>query len=219
MSDYKKYVIWGSAGHAKVLASMIKLLKGEVIALFDNNPQVVSVLDGVPLYKGKEGFEKWLNQEADPTKVVGVVAIGGSNGRDRLAFNHLFKQRGLKLVTLIHPQAFVCETARIGLGTQVLAKALVAADSQIGEACIINHNSSVDHECVIGNGVHLAPGVTLCGCIQIENYVMIGAGAVVLPRLSIGKNTIVGAGSVVIHDLPENVVVVGNPARIVRRIQ
>jgi galactoside O-acetyltransferase len=47
---------------------------------------------------------------------------------------------------------------------------------------------------------------------------MIGAGAIVLPRVNIGDNTLVGAGAVVIGDLPAGVVVVGNPARIIRSI-
>jgi maltose O-acetyltransferase len=47
---------------------------------------------------------------------------------------------------------------------------------------------------------------------------MIGAGAVVLPRVMIGENTVVGAGAVVTRDLPAGVVAVGNPARIVKNV-
>lgn len=94
----------------------------------------------------------------------------------------------------------------------------MAADAQLGEACIANHRAVADHECVLGNGVHLAPGATLCGCVRLGNNVMIGAGAVVLPRVKIGENTIVGAGAVVVRDLPAGVVVAGNPARIIRSI-
>jgi maltose O-acetyltransferase len=46
---------------------------------------------------------------------------------------------------------------------------------------------------------------------------MIGAGAVVLPRITIGENTVVGAGAVVTRDLSPGVVAVGNPARIVKK--
>mgnify|MGYP003438996805 CR=1 FL=1 len=88
-----------------------------------------------------------------------------------------------------------------------------AADARVGQACIVNHRASIDHECIVGDGVHLAPGATLCGCVTLHDNVMIGAGAVILPRLSIGENSIIGAGAVVTRDVPPNVVVVGNPAR------
>lgn len=218
MVEYTRYILWGSAGHAKVLASLIALSGGRVVALFDNNPQAASVLPGVPLYIGKEGFAHWIESEPERQGLCGLAAIGGMHGRDRLAVNECFRAHGVRVETVVHPQASVCVTASLGAGTQVLAQAVVAADVCIGEACIINHRAAVDHESVVGDGVHLAPGATLCGCVKIGNNVMIGAGAVVLPRVTIGENTVVGAGTVVTRNLPAGVVAVGNPARIVRNI-
>ena len=62
-----RYVVWGSAGHAKVLAALIALRGGRVVALFDNHV-VESALPGVPLHVGSVGFERWLEatlQRAD----------------------------------------------------------------------------------------------------------------------------------------------------------
>lgn len=218
MAECARYVLWGSAGHAKVLASLITLHGGRVVALFDNNPQAVSVLPGVPLYIGKDGFARWIESETDRQDICGLAAIGGAHGRDRLAVHEYFRAHGVRVETIVHPQASVCATASLGMGTQVLAQTAVAADVRIGEACIINHNATVDHESVLGDGVHLAPGVTLCGCVQVGSNVMIGAGAVVLPRVAIGENSVVGAGAVVTRNLPAEVVAVGNPARVVRNI-
>lgn len=218
MAECARYVLWGSAGHAKVLSSLIALRGGKVVALFDNNPNAVSVLPGVPLYIGKDGFTRWCEGEADRNHFYGLAAIGGAQGRDRLAVHEYFRTHAVRVEAIVHPQASVCLTASLGAGTQVLAQAVVAADACLGEACIINHRAAADHECVLGDGVHLAPGVTLCGCVTLGNNVMIGAGAVVLPRVVIGENTVVGAGAVVTRDMPEGVVVVGNPARIVRNI-
>ena len=95
----------------------------------------------------------------------------------------------------------------------MLAQALVVADSRLGDVCIVNHKASVDHECILGNGVHLAPGATVCGCVTIGNNVMIGAGSVVLPRLKIGSDALIGAGAVVTKDVPAGSIVVGNPGR------
>jgi sugar O-acyltransferase (sialic acid O-acetyltransferase NeuD family) len=212
----QRYVLWGSAGHAKVLASLIALRGGQVVALFDNR-QVAAALHDVPLYCGHEGFHAWADRTADKEEIIGLAAIGGARGRDRLGIHALFLSRGLRPGTLVHPDASVCATARLGAGTQVLAQAVVAADCKIGEAGIVNHRASVDHECVLGDGVHVCPGATLCGCITIGDNVMVGAGAVVLPRVSIGADAVIGAGAVVTRNVPQGATVVGNPGRLVTR--
>lgn len=130
-----------------------------------------------------------------------------------MSIQNIFRAAGLRLDPLIHPTAFVCNTATIGEGTQVLAQAVVAADSRLGDVCIVNHKASVDHECILGNGVHLAPGATVCGCVTIGDNVMIGAGSVVLPGLKIGPDAIIGAGAVVTKNIPSRSIVVGNPGR------
>lgn len=208
----KSFVIWGCAGHAKVLVSLIESQGGQVIAFFDNR-EVPSILPGVPVYFGETGFNKWIKEAKSLLNVTGLVAIGGHRGEDRIKIQNIFRASGLELNPLIHPTAFVCKTATLGEGSQVLAQAVVAADSKLGAACIINHKASVDHECVIGNGVHLAPGATVCGCVTVGDNVMIGAGSVILPRLIIGRDSIIGAGAVVTKDVPARSVIVGNPGR------
>ncbi len=211
----KKYIIWGSLGHAKVLNSLIMQQGGRVVALFDNNPEAVSVIKDVEIFIGEKGFHSWLKTVKDPSEFYGLVAIGGAHGVARMQIQQIFTANGVRVEPVIHQKASVCATAKIGAGSHILANATVAADAVLGEACIINHGSSVDHECILGNGVHLAPGSILCGCIELEDNVMIGAGAVVLPRIKIGRNAIVGAGSVVTKDVPADALVYGNPVRLV----
>ena len=54
--------------------------------------------------------------------------------------------------------------------------------------------------------------------VRIGENTWIGAGAILLPGICIGKNTVIGAGSVVTHDIPDDVVAVGNPCRVLRKI-
>ena len=54
--------------------------------------------------------------------------------------------------------------------------------------------------------------------LTIGDNVWLGGGVIVCPGVTIGENTVVGAGAIVVHDLPANVVAVGNPARIIRQM-
>lgn len=215
MSSNSRFILWGSAGHAKVLQEIIAMQYGQVTALFDNSA-VSSALDGVPLYRGEVGFHLWREGQEDLQRINGLVAIGGNRGRDRLLIQKLFQKNGIQIPMLIHPTAVVSVSARIGAGSQVLALANIASHTIMGEGCIVNHRASVDHECVIGDGAHIAPGATLCGNVNLGENAFVGAGAVVLPRLTIGADAFVGAGSVVTQNVPDGVTVVGNPARPIK---
>lgn len=209
-----RFVLWGSAGHAKVLADVIGFHHGRVVALFDNNRQARSCLRDVPLYFGMEGLDAWLKTQSSKEGLCAGVAIGGARGRDRLAIVQSLLDAGLRVPVLVHPSASVSLTAQVGEASHVLANAVVAADVVMGKACIVNNTANVDHECMLGDGVHMAPGAVLCGCVTVGENTMIGANAVVLPRLRIGRNVVVGAGAVVTRDVPDDSVVVGNPARL-----
>jgi len=95
----------------------------------------------------------------------------------------------------------------------------IGAASSFGEFVLINRGASIGHHAVLGRFVSIGPGAVLAGQVRVADGAMIGAGAVILPKVRIGNNAIVGAGSVVVKDVPENTVVVGNPARVVRAIR
>lgn len=218
MAKQRLYVLWGSAGHAKVLNDAICYRGSKVVALFDNSPAATSVLKGTPLIGGPDTFISWMGSQPNDLEIFGLIAIGGSRGSERIKMQNFMADYGVRIEPFIHPLSHVSTSARLGPGAQVLAMSSVAADANVGSACIINHKASVDHECEIADGVHVAPGATLCGCVTVEANAMIGAGAVVLPRLRIGASSIVGAGAVVTRDVPPNTTVMGNPAQITPRL-
>lgn len=208
-------IFWGASGHAKVLHEFMPELGYELVALVDNQADIISPFKGVPVLHGRSGLETWLEKwTGEP--LAALIAIGGWRGKDRLELQAQLAKLGIKPVIAIHPTSFVAADARLGEGTQVLAQSAVCADASLGPACIVNTRASVDHEGRIGAGVHIAPGATLAGCVEVGDYSFIGTGASVLPRVKIGTNSIVGAGAVVTKNVPDNVVVVGNPARITR---
>jgi sugar O-acyltransferase (sialic acid O-acetyltransferase NeuD family) len=209
-----RYVLWGSAGHAKVLADIINLTGGRVVALFDNNPSACSSISGVPLFIGSQGFKIWLDGQKSLEGIGAAIAIGGTRGKVRKELALELRYFGFTFPTLIHPSAVVSKSASFGEGCQILANAVVSADVTMDSFCIVNNGANVDHECSLSSGVHIAPGAVLCGCVTIAENSFVGAGSVVLPRVHIGSGSVIGAGSVVTCDVLDNVVVFGNPAVI-----
>lgn len=213
----RRIIFWGATGQAKVLRECIEPQGWRVVAIFDNNREINSPFSDVPIYYGRSGFEWWQKNNLTD-RINFIVAIGGDSGKDRLQVQKYLTSHKLLPIVAQHSTAFVATGVIIGLGSQILAHATVCVDTTIGESCIINTGAIVDHECKIGNGVHICPGVKMAGCVEVDNYVTIGTGAVILPRIKIGTGAIIGAGAVVVRDVLPQTVVVGNPAKILRSL-
>jgi sugar O-acyltransferase (sialic acid O-acetyltransferase NeuD family) len=212
----KSMVFWGASGQARVLRECMKESGIRLVALFDNDEHTTSPFGDVPLYHGVSGFESWMRNRSGDGPTGCLVAIGGEKGKDRLEIQQYLEGQGLIPLVAKHPTAFVADNVRIGVGSQILAKAAVCVQTIMGRGCIINTGAIVDHECCIGDGVHIGPGAHLAGGVKVEKYSTIHTGATVLPKKIIGQGSVVGAGAVVIEDVPSYTIVVGNPAKIIK---
>lgn len=195
-------LIYGASGHGKVVASCLIDSNIEVEGFFDDGIVRQDFLSFSFLGK----YDSNCNKGCDL-----VLAIGDNRIRKIVAqkVEHPFKK-------VIHKTAIIDRSVEIGEGTVVFHGAIIQIDTKIGNHSIINTGASIDHDGRIGDFVHIAPQVTLCGSVTVGDNTLIGANSIVIPNLSIGKNCIIGAGSVVVNDLPDNVVALGNPAKILR---
>lgn len=212
----KRIILWGGTGQAKVMRPVVETTGRKVVAIFDDTAGLVPPFPDVPLYCGWEAFRTWIGDQRRD-EIGFCVTIGNPHGRVRLRLHERLSNEGLQPVTAVHPTAWISPSAQIDAGVQIHAGAIVEAHAKIGSQCIINTKASVDHECVLEQGVELAPAATLCGLVYLGVNAWVCAGATVLPRLRIGADSIVGAGAVVIRDVPKNVTVVGVPAQILRK--
>jgi len=105
---------------------------------------------------------------------------------------------------------------------------------RIADGVFINHSfvGSLAAGLTIEEGVQIAPQVTvltvnhdpymrhvcICRPVTIKRFAWIGARATILPGVTIGENAIVGAGALVTHDVPDNAVVVGSPAKVLKML-
>ncbi len=90
---------------------------------------------------------------------------------------------------------------------------VVNCNVRIGEFCILNTNSSLDHDTTIGNYVSFAPKSCTGGGAAVGDYSAICLGTNVIDRITIGEHTVIGAGSTVLHNQPSHIVAYGTPAR------
>jgi sugar O-acyltransferase (sialic acid O-acetyltransferase NeuD family) len=121
------------------------------------------------------------------------------------------------LVTIIDPKAVVAASASVGQGVYVNAGAVIAAQAVLGDHVFVNRLAGVGHHAVLDDFVSVGPGASICSRVTIGRGTMIGAGASIAPDVTIGANTMVAVGAVVHKHLPSNVMVAGNPARVVQR--
>jgi len=181
--------IFGKGGHASVINEL---------ALLNNYNNIKFIDDYSDLDEKKLSIEDSI-----------IIAIGDNTIRKEksiLYFQNINK-------TLIHPSSNISNSSTIGNGTVICTNTVINTDSKICDNVIINSSAVIEHHCYIGNYAHIAPNVTLCGNVKIEEGVLIGAGSVILPGIKIGKWAIVGAGSVVVKDVDDYQTVYGNPAK------
>ena len=141
-----------------------------------------------------------------------VLALLGKSDFRRKLFES-FKAKGYFFASVQHPSAIVSKGAFLLEGVQIMAGAILQIGCTVGDNSIINTKASVDHDTVIGSHVHIAPGVTLCGNVRIENCVHIGSGATIIQNIQICQDSTVGAGSLVIRNISANSLVFGVPAK------
>ena len=137
----------------------------------------------------------------------------------RKIFDFFFREYGITLETydhFIHASSNIAYNTMIGYGTLIGPGVTIAPFADLGNMVNINRAVSIGHHTKIEDFVNINPGVTVNGSIYIKKNATIGAGATIMDKVSIGENTVIGAGSVVTKSIPDNLVVYGIPAKIVK---
>lgn len=198
----KKIAIIGASGHGKVAADVAAKMEYESIVFLDDDESVRQCGDYPVVGK---------SDDAESLHCDVFVAIGNTKVRHRI--QKMLEDAGVPIVTLIHPDAVIAEDVRIGKGSVIMAGTVINPGTVLGEGCIVNTCASVDHDCTVGDYVHIAVGAHLCGTVEIGEDTWIGAGAIVSNNLYVCPNCMIGAGAVVIRDIQDAATYVGVPAK------
>lgn len=201
----KRLLIIGASGHGKVVADIaIKMNKWRTVSFLDDNESIKSCM-GMEVI-GKSSDALIYRDEADF-----FVAIGDNATRKMIQED--LESQGCSFVNLIHPSAIIGSDVEIGVGTAVMAGVVLNGPCKIGKGCIINTNSTLEHDNVIDDYVHISPGVTLAGTVSVGQGSWLGVGSIVSNDVSICPECKIGAGTVVIKDITEPGTYIGVPAR------
>jgi sugar O-acyltransferase (sialic acid O-acetyltransferase NeuD family) len=211
-----KVVGIGAGGHAKVIIEIVRAHGNfEISGLVDADPKLWGTKQlGIPVL-GPDDLLPNLFDSGIRLAFIGVGSIGQSDIR-KILYEKVH-QLGFQIIPCLHPNSVVSPSAVLGDGTIVMAGALVNATAQIGVNVIVNTGAIVEHDCILEDHCHIAPGAQLGSTVFIGEGAHIGIGASVRQGIRIGRNAVVGAGAAVVSDVPKNTVVVGVPARLLRR--
>lgn len=143
-----------------------------------------------------------------------LVAVGEPSIRKRLFA--LAKKSGLRSCRLIESCGENSNTALYGDGVVIYPNSIVSNGVEIGNNVMIQFNSVVGHDIKISDHTVISSGVVIGGGVSIGSETFVGMGACIKEGLTIGSNSIIGMGSVVYNDVPNGVIVLGNPARVSR---
>jgi len=198
----EKIILIGGGGHCKVVIdAIINTGTYNIKGIIDNKMEDEVKVLGIPVIGNDvllpELYKKGINQA-----FVAVGSVGDCNLRK--AIYKKLKNIGFDLAIVVHHRAVVAKDVEIDEGTFIAAGAVINPGTTIGKNVIINTCASVDHDCKIGDFVHVAPGATLSGGVEVGESTHIGTGANLVQGLKIGKGCMVKAGTIVKRDLADN---------------
>ena len=199
--------VYGTGGHARVVYTMLD--PRTPVVFVDDNPKAPTLGPGMrPVLTDKSGI---------PTGSWVIPAIGDNHAREKVVEQLKNQDRSLIIKGVRHVTAY--SDIPVPEDAQVCAKAVIITGTQMGRCVIVNTGATVDHDCVLGDFVHVAPGVHLCGNVHVGHSTIVGVGSCARPGVKIGSNTVIGAGSVIVSDIPSNVVAFGNPCKVIKEIE
>jgi acetyltransferase-like isoleucine patch superfamily enzyme len=123
-----------------------------------------------------------------------------------------------KLCSLFDPTAVLAKSADLKPGSYLNANTVVGANCRFGEAVFVNRLAGIGHDSVLEDYVSIGPGVSMASNCMVGHGTIIGAGASIAPGVRIGAKSVVASGTSVHIDVPDNVLVAGNPCTIKNQI-
>jgi sugar O-acyltransferase (sialic acid O-acetyltransferase NeuD family) len=210
----KNIVLFGGGNHVNYAIDIIeKEGKYQIVGIIDSIRDIgFKIFDYTVIGRIENLIHLIKVYEID----AGLITIGDNYSRF-IVYNLIISiKHDFRFVNAIHPSAITGRNVILGFGILAMAGTIFNPGSQLGNFTFFATGSQIEHDCKILDFASVSAGTVLGGFVNLGRFSAITLGVVVLDRINIGENTIVGSGSLVLNHLPDNVLVYGSPAKIIR---
>lgn len=132
----------------------------------------------------------------DPARHSVAMAIGYDHLRERRALCERVRAQGYETPALIHPRAYVRDAAAVGVGTFIMAGAVVDFAARVGPFAVVWPGATINHHAEVGANTFISPNAAICGYSVVGEDCFIGAGATIVDHRTVPSGSFVKAGSV-----------------------
>lgn len=202
-----KLIVIGAGGYAKSVLDSYDQNKYEFVGFIDDRLEKTEHL-GYPVLAHR------IDDVENKENYAYFIAIGDNKHR-KVWFDRL-KDNNLRIISIVDKSAIVSERASIGDGCFVGKMAIINSCATIGDDTVINTKSLVEHGCTVEDHVNISTNTTINGDVIVGEGTVLYSGTTVIGQRSVGKWSIVGAGAVVTKNIPDYVVAVGVPAKVIK---
>lgn len=206
-------LIIGAGTYGEVYLAYLREAGIEIVGFVDDNPDLQETfVKGMPVL----GRITDLEHLKDELKVEAVYCPIGKN-KLRVKFLEYAKSLGYKTPCFIHSSVIMHSSVAIGEGVYILLGAKIMPYTVIDDYVMVSMNALIAHHNHLKKGTFISTGVNFGASITAHENAYIGIGATIMTGIhNLGKDCVVGAGAVVIRDVPDNAVVAGVPAKIIK---
>lgn len=201
-------IIVGVGGHAISVTSVALACGMSVIAYVDDS-KAGSEVSGIPVISKQKCIDTYKTANL-------AIAIGDNSVRERAYNEYKSELPNCKFPSLIHQSAVIGINSEVGDGAVIMPQTNVGPYSKVGEFCILNTSSSIDHECDMHAFSSIGPRVVTGGNVKIGVRSAVSIGATVKHGIVIGDDVVIGANSYVNKAFDSNQLAYGTPCKFVR---
>ena len=217
----RKVAILGGQGNAAVVAAAIEHARRmgatdlEVAGFLNDRTPVGEKIDLFPVIGKVADAQRFLDEGY--WFINTILRIDGN--RERIAMFESLNIPGERLVTFVHPMAYVAPSVELGPGCIVMPQVAMSPGTKLGKGTIVMVGATIGHDNVFGEYCHIAAQACIGSYLKIGKGVHIGLNATVRENLMIGDYATLGMGAVLTKNIGEGEIWAGNPAKFLRKAE